>query len=94
MIFEMVTCSGCKNCEMACSFHHKGEFAPSKAAIRILEREDMSGFPVSLVEESDGDNLACIGCRECVKHCHAGEDLEKLIVEFMKTRKRGGSVSS
>ena len=90
MIFDMPACSGCGNCAMACSFHHKGAFAPAMAAIGILEKEDGRGYLISFVEENDGEKMACIGCRECVKHCHPGEDLDNLIKEFMKRRKERG----
>ena len=64
MIFDMADCSGCGNCAMACSFHHKGEFAPAMAAISVLEKEDGPGFRISFVEENDGEKIACIGCGE------------------------------
>ncbi len=87
MIFDMADCSGCGNCAMACSFHHKGEFAPAMAAISVLEKEDGPGFLISFVEENDGEKMACIGCGECVKHCHPSEALEDLIKAFMRRRK-------
>ena len=91
MIFDMVECSGCGNCTMACSFHHRGEFAPSRAAIKILEKEDGHGFLISFVEEDDGEKIVCIGCGECVKQCHPSEALEDLIKAFMRKRNEEGS---
>jgi heterodisulfide reductase subunit C len=84
MIFHMHACSGCGNCSMACSFHNGGEFAPARAAIRSLEKEDGQGFVISFSEERDKEKLACNGCKECVKHCVPGEDLEIIIKEYMK----------
>jgi len=75
---------------MVCSFHHKGEFAPGKAAIRSLEKNDGQGFLISFSEESDKERLLCSGCRECVKHCVPGEELEKIIKEYMGKRRKTG----
>jgi succinate dehydrogenase/fumarate reductase-like Fe-S protein len=90
MIFHMPECSGCGNCSMACSFHNEGEFAPAKAAIRSLEREDGRGYLISFSEEDDKEKLLCSGCRECVKHCVPGEELEKIIKEYMEKRSETG----
>ena len=90
MIFHMPACSGCGNCSMACSFHNKGEFVPAKAAIRSVERDDGQGFLISFSEESDEEKLACNGCKECVKHCLPSEDLEDIIMEYMKKRNKAG----
>lgn len=87
MIFHMPACSGCGNCSMACSFHNEGEFAPAKAAIRSVERDDGQGYLISFSEESDEERLACTGCKECVKLCVPGEDLEGIIVEYIGKRK-------
>ena len=87
MVLDMPACSGCGNCAMACSFHHKGEFSPAKAAISILEKEDGRGFLISFAEENEGEKIACTGCRECVEQCHPGEELADLIKEFVRRRK-------
>ena len=83
MIFHMPACSGCGNCSMACSFHNEGEFAPAKAAIRSLEKDDGQGYLISFSEESDEERVACNGCKECVKLCVPGEDLENIIMEYV-----------
>lgn len=84
MIFDLSSCEGCRTCEMACSFKHKGEFLPSISAIKILEKKNGVGYFISLAEKNDGGNLSCIGCRECVQVCPVSEDLEKVIEEFKK----------
>jgi len=73
---------------MACSVKHTGEFSPAKSAIRILDKEDNSGFLISLSEKNEGKRRACIGCQECVKYCTASKDLKKIIEEFMEQRKK------
>jgi Fe-S-cluster-containing hydrogenase component 2 len=32
-------CTGCLQCEMACSFEHEGEFNPARSRIRVFEFE-------------------------------------------------------
>ncbi len=54
-------CIGCKSCELACSFKHAGEFAPTKA--RIVNEI----FP----EEAAYITVTCMQCDEpwCLKAC-------------------------
>ncbi len=89
MIFEMPSCGGCRTCEMACSFHHKGEFVPALSSIKILDKEKAAGFDVLLAEKSSPNQMACDGCRGqnvplCVEYCTKSKDLEKILEEFLK----------
>lgn len=40
-------CSGCRFCEMICSFHHEAKFSPSPSRVRVI-KEDKYGldYPV------------------------------------------------
>lgn len=94
MIFEMPICGGCRTCEMACSFKHKGEFIPAVTSIKILDKEDGPGYRVELVEVNEGLNLACDGCEGlevplCLDYCQKNEELEKILKEFWNRRKPG-----
>lgn len=85
----MTSCGGCRTCEMACSFHHKGEFIPYLSSIKILDKGNEAGFRVLLVEKGDERGFACDGCREldvplCMQYCKENEDLEKILKEFME----------
>ena len=91
MEFQMPSCGGCRTCEIACSFHHRGEFIPSISSLKILDNRDNSGYSVLIVEEKNAESLACDGCKEeeiplCVEYCREGEDLKKLIHEFLERR--------
>lgn len=76
---------------MACSFKHKGAFAPSISSIKILDKEDDEpGFIVLLVERGEAGNIACDGCKDldvplCMQFCKRSEDLEKILKEFRET---------
>lgn len=92
MIFEMPTCGGCRTCEMACSFKHKGEFIPSISSIKILDKEDGPGYSVELLEAERERNLACDGCTEleyplCLDYCQKADELEKILKAFLDERK-------
>jgi len=54
-------CTGCRLCEMACSFHHEQECNSTKSRIRILHGKEWAfDFP-----------LLCMQCAEapCVESC-------------------------
>ena len=94
MIFEMPTCGGCRTCEMACSFKHKGEFIPSVSSIKILDKENGPGYRVELLEKEQGQNLACDGCKEleyplCLDYCQKTDELETILKSFLDERGRG-----
>lgn len=82
MKFEMPSCTGCKTCQMVCSFKHTGVFNPSIAAISILEKEDDPGFLVSLRELPKGGKLACVGCLECISYCPAADALAQILLKI------------
>ena len=89
MIFDMATCGGCRTCEIACSFKPKGVFMPAISSIKILENGNEPGFRVLLVEQGDEQSMACNGCKDlntlpCVEYCDKGEDIEKILREFIE----------
>jgi Fe-S-cluster-containing hydrogenase component 2 len=98
MLFEMVSCGGCRTCEMVCSFHHKGEFIPSLSSIKILERENEPGFLLFLVENKHQGGIPCDSCGKldvplCLQYCKEREDLEKILKDFwgydIKDKRKG-----
>ena len=34
---DMVRCCGCRTCELACSFHYRGVFAPEISSIKVWQ---------------------------------------------------------
>ena len=89
MKFEMPSCGGCRTCEMACAFKHKGEFIPSISSIKIVEKENAPGFDVDIAEKNNGRRLAC-NCFEnnesplCMQYCIKSEELGKILQRFFK----------
>ena len=87
MEFNMPSCGGCRTCELACSFHHKGEFVPAASSLKIMEKREGPGYVVLLKEEGDGNSLACDSCEGldiplCVEYCRELDDLFKILQEF------------
>lgn len=87
MIFDMPTCGGCRTCEIACSYHHTGEFVPKVSSIKILNKEDGAGYRVLFIEEGDERGKACDGCADldvpyCVQVCKEEEELKKMLREL------------
>lgn len=97
--FDMPLCGGCRTCEMACSFHHKGEFNPTLASIKIIAAEGKLPFRVWLSGEKEKlapREIPCDGCQEleeplCVQFCRKKEDLKSILDEFKVSH--GGSSS-
>lgn len=52
-------CSGCKICELICSYWHEGEFNPAKARIRVEINRSIE--PVTSPREIDVPHV----CRQC-----------------------------
>ena len=91
MIFDMSACGGCRTCEIACSYHHTGEFNPSISSLKVLDKEDGAGYNVLLLEKDEGQSKACDGCQEleeplCMEYCKEKEALEKMIKELLTVR--------
>ena len=61
-------CSGCRLCEMVCSFSHENAFGSSISRINVI-KEDVFGFDLPVV---------CWNCNPCnaMENCHA-EALER-----------------
>ena len=86
MIFDTKYCTGCRTCEMACSYHHKGIFSPSISSIEIVDKPKELGFGITFHIDPDNSHLACDGCQGlgeplCVKYCPAiaRSELKELI---------------
>ncbi len=57
-------CTGCRRCQLICSFLHDGEFNPSRARIAIEDRDE-GVDQITFMEE-------CDRCGACVTYCAYG----------------------
>lgn len=70
--FETSGCTGCRACEIACSYHHKKVFSPSISSIEVTDKQP--GFVVSFYTANANGHLACDKCEGedgplCLKYC-------------------------
>jgi anaerobic carbon-monoxide dehydrogenase iron sulfur subunit len=64
LVVDLDKCTGCRTCEMACSFMHYGEYNPVKSAIQVsIFAEDAFFVPV-----------VCFQCKDphCMEVCPTG----------------------
>ncbi len=91
MKFDMPSCGGCRSCELACSFHHTGKFEPSASSLIVIDKEDLRGFKIELLESSRGKRYACDECKDldeplCLEWCKERDNLKKLLDSFLKSK--------
>ena len=91
MQLQMSSCNGCRTCEIACSFHHRGEFMPAVSSLKISDKADETGYVLDFMEENNGQRVACDGCKDlevplCLAYCWESEDLKRIIDGFLETR--------
>jgi Fe-S-cluster-containing hydrogenase component 2 len=60
-------CSGCRTCELACSFHHTGAFAPASSSVRISRSNETAEMDWKL--EPSCDLCATESELLCVRYC-------------------------
>ena len=97
MKFDMPSCGGCRTCELICSYHHLGQFAPAVSSLKILEKKEGAGYLVSLKEEADEHGPACDGCKDlevawCLRYCRELDDLKEILREFEAKRPKQSAV--
>ncbi len=61
LLFNAELCTGCRACELACSFHFEGKFVPSKSRIKIV-RMDEEGIDVPVGCEHCDDAVCMLVC--------------------------------
>ena len=73
---NLKACTGCLRCELACSYHHTGEFSRSYSSIRVnkpLLNHDRP-VQVQVLTVRQGTHLPCDFCRGqkipfCIRFC-------------------------
>jgi Fe-S-cluster-containing hydrogenase component 2 len=65
LIFDVDRCTGCRECELVCSFKHESKFNPKKARIRVVRLYPTPGIDFAFI---------CQHCEEppCAKVCPQG----------------------
>jgi len=68
LIVDADRCSGCRICELVCSYLRVKRYSPVKSFIRIIERKDMGVF-IPVIDVTCNANR---GCTKCVDWCPTG----------------------
>jgi carbon-monoxide dehydrogenase iron sulfur subunit len=70
IISDVEACYGCRTCELACSFHHRGLFSPELSSIRV-SRNNRTG-EIELSIDSTCDYCGGEARPLCVQYCLYG----------------------
>jgi carbon-monoxide dehydrogenase iron sulfur subunit len=70
IVRDPAVCDGCRNCELACSFHHKQVFGPEFSSVKVANdcQEGETQWTV---------DATCDLCRDekhplCIQYCFGG----------------------
>ena len=79
IVFNPSLCTGCRACELACSFYCEGIFAPSKSRIRVVKM-DWHGIDVPTGCQHCEDAPCMLVCP--VKAIYRDEDTSAVLVDY------------
>jgi ferredoxin len=75
-------CTGCRSCEIACSYHHRKIFSRKIGSIEIKRWEKEGRFGIMLYRQAQDERMACDGCKFCLKYCpEVARDELKAVLE-------------
>jgi len=69
MFFDTEKCTGCRSCEIACSYHHKRNFSRKAGSIKVERLEKEGKFRIILWLQSQNGRPGCDGCGFCLNYC-------------------------
>ena len=70
-------CTGCRACEIACSFHHSQVFSPKIASLKVHRSDEDYRISITRHMKNKNGHLACDSCQgepepQCAKYCAPG----------------------
>ena len=68
-VYNTEVCTGCRSCEIACSYQQNGTFSRKGNAITINRMESEGKFDIVLWLDSEGGHIPCTGCGFCLAYC-------------------------
>jgi len=72
-------CSGCRMCEIVCSYHHTKAFSRKTSSIHVKREERKGEFRIMIMNKNRGENTHPL-CDLCV------DEKEPLCVKFCSTK--------
>lgn len=79
IIFDSGLCTGCRACELACSFYCEGKFAPSKSRVRVVKM-DWEGIDVPTGCQNCEDAPCKLVCP--VNAIYRDEDTNGVLIDY------------
>jgi Fe-S-cluster-containing hydrogenase component 2 len=91
MLFEMPNCGNCKTCEIACCYHHTGDFSPAPSSFRVKENPNGKGYLILIADRDEGTEICCDGCKGeeiplCMEVCEEADVLKGFLKEFLERK--------
>ncbi len=69
IITDSNLCTGCRTCEVICTYHHEGAFGRSSSSIAVERNEERGVFEIKIEERGEHACDLCGGDPLCVKYC-------------------------
>ena len=93
-VFKTEHCTGCRACELACSYHHHQIFSPGISSIHIQKDEREAEFGIRIYRKPEKGHLACncpAGDQVCLNFCaeKARDELNAIIEGRVMAGKAG-----
>lgn len=85
-------CTGCRSCEIACSYHHRRVFSRKIASMEIIRREQEGEFGIVVYRHTENGHIAC-DCAEgeefCLRYCPeiARDELKAILKGQLASKK-------
>ena len=67
--FSSDLCTGCRTCELICTYHHKGMFGRNASSIKVSSDEKGATFKISIKKDGEFVCDLCEGKPLCSKYC-------------------------
>ncbi|KJS82588.1 MAG: hypothetical protein JM58_14625 [Peptococcaceae bacterium BICA1-8] len=71
-ILDTKKCTGCRICELVCSFHHSGTFAPSLSSIQVSRKKITGEIKLAFYNTTKDAHPACnctLNQEKCIEYC-------------------------
>ena len=72
LVINTEKCTGCRTCELACSYHHRRVFSPNISSVHIKRNDREGEVKIIIYEKGEGTHLRCDcprGKEFCLKYC-------------------------
>ena len=72
LVVDPNLCTGCRSCEVICTYHHTGAFGRKASSIRVKRDEEKGVFDIAIAKNGEYACDLCGGDPLCIKYCAVG----------------------